>query len=120
MSKVHHLSPKSLANIRRGLGRSWAPGGSHDLRFRHNAVDADTLRRRALEDRRGQLYATLSYPTLLGPRYFRLLWSIVGRVDQLDVFDSDGAKVITCRLSAVLNRLSALLRGVHTADQIDA
>lgn len=64
-------------------------------------IDADTLRQRALFDRRGTEYATV----MMGGQRFTLLWSTAGRCDQVDVF-CDGQRLDTVRPSLVLGWLA--------------
>jgi hypothetical protein len=55
-SKVTKVVSKRRAwreRQRQGLLRSWQPGGAHHERFRSGEADADTMRRRALDDARG-------------------------------------------------------------------
>lgn len=96
-SKVARLTPAGRARILRGLARSWQPGGSHDARFHHATVDADTLRLRTLHDRKGAHYATVLTSGLV----FELFWSVNGRVDQVDVFLA-GKNMLTARPSICL------------------
>ena len=96
-SKVARLTPAGRQRILRGLARSWQPGGAHDLRFHHAPVDADTLRKRALHDRKGSHYATISTNGFV----FELFWSASGRVDQVDVFIG-GKHMLTARPSICL------------------
>lgn len=60
-------------------------------------LDADTLRLRALHDRKGAHYATISTSGLV----FELFWSVNGRVDQVDVFLA-GKNMLTARPSICL------------------
>lgn len=60
-------------------------------------VDSDTMRLRALHDRKGAHYATISTNGLV----FELFWSVNGRVDQVDVFLS-GKHMLTSRPSICL------------------
>lgn len=96
------LSQRGLQNIRRGLKRSWADG-SHRERFQRGEPDADTLRQQALHDRKGQFYCAVRVPA----GTFEVRWSVLGRTDQLDVFDPNGIKVATCRLGLVLSSIAA-------------
>lgn len=76
------LSRKGIENIKRGLRRSWKDG-THRQRQQQRKLDADTLRKHALHDRKGESYAELRFPD---GRVFKLYWSTRGRTDQLDVF----------------------------------
>lgn len=67
-------------------------------------VDADTLRRRALDDRRGSLYADVYVPTELGRTLFTLRWSVRGRTDQVDVM-CEGAILATIRPGRALEMI---------------
>lgn len=99
--KVSRLSRKGAFNIRRGLKRSWVDG-THRQRVQHQDIDADTLRRRALDDRRGRHYATITINGLSYP----VVWSCRGRSDQVDIF-CDGSLIATCRSSLVLQTITA-------------
>lgn len=68
------LSKQGVSRIRAGLIRSWQPGGSHRTRQQATEVDADTVRSRALWDRKGKLIGT-----------FDIYYS-TNRVDQFDIF----------------------------------
>ena len=52
------ISRKGIERIRRGLFRSWKPGGTHRERCQNGEIDADTMRSRALHDRMGKLVAS--------------------------------------------------------------
>lgn len=65
--------------------RSWDSGERHAAIIRRG-VDADTLRLRALEDRRGTV--------VIDAGAVVVLWSMLGRTDQMDIFE-DGRKVFT-------------------------
>jgi hypothetical protein len=69
-------------------------------------IDADTMRQRALYDRRGRLYAEISVETEIGRVTFSARWSVRGRTDQVDLFDG-AVLVFTCRPSLVLERIHA-------------
>lgn len=73
----------------RGLKRSWAPGGAHYIRFRNRPVDADTMRERALWDRKGRWASTFE----AGPVYLLILHA-KRRCDAYDVY-CDGRVVCT-------------------------
>lgn len=87
--KVSRLSPKARERIRKGLLRSWQPGGTHRTKQMSRPIDADTLRSRALDDRRGRHLCAVYPPSgnlLPGP--FVMIWSTTGRTDQVDVFQN--------------------------------
>ena len=71
-------------------------------------ADADTVRQRALYDRRGTHYATVTKPSEAGPQTFALQWSIDGRCDQLDVIHA-GAIIATIRPSLVLSEIDKII-----------
>lgn len=105
------LSRKGIANIRRGLVRSWQDGAHRQRQLERGAnADVDTLRKRALHDRRGSLYARVTVPTECGERTFALLWSVRGRTDQVDII-SDGAILATIRPGAALSEIERINRG---------
>lgn len=85
VAKVVSNRRKWRERQRQGLLRSWQPGGAHDLRFRHKEPDAETLRRRAADDRRGQVILRGTVQTAAGPQPLLICWSTTGRIDQLDV-----------------------------------
>ncbi len=103
-----YLSKKGIENIRRGLIRSWKPGGSHDIRFRRKEIDSDTLRNRALDDRRGTFFAEIKKK--MEDRFvtFTLLWSISGRRDQIDIFEN-GRNLVTIRPNKALEKIDEIL-----------
>jgi hypothetical protein len=112
ISKVRRLTPRARENIRRGLRNSWQPGGAHHARFRCGEPDADTARRRALDDRRGTLYAEVRTPD--GQRW-GLRWSVCGRTDQLDVMHA-GRIAATMRPGLALEWIAeraAVTRACH-------
>lgn len=53
MPRIPNYSRKRIERMRKGLIRSWQPGGSHFERFLNRPADADTIRKRTLWDRRG-------------------------------------------------------------------
>lgn len=55
-------SEKRKEAIRRGLRRSWKDG-AHHKRFHCQPVDADTIRKRALWDRKGEGIGAVALPT---------------------------------------------------------
>ena len=83
-SKVPRLSQKARQRIRRGLLRSWQPGGTHRemQRRRGERSDAETERKRSLHDARGRLLFTAVLPDGTGIGVRR---SLRGRTDQLDL-----------------------------------
>jgi hypothetical protein len=85
-SKVSRLSPKAKERIRKGLLRSWQPGGTHRTKQESRPIDADTLRSRALDDRRGKQLCLLN--TRPYGETYTFLWSTTGRTDQVDVFQN--------------------------------
>lgn len=99
------LSPQGLANIRRGLIRSWRDG-IHRQKQQQRTPDADTLRNRAFYDRRGTLYADITKATEAGRTCFHLRWSTAGRRDQVDIFE-DNRLCKTIRPSAALQWIDA-------------
>lgn len=101
--KVGRLTPQGRERIRNALKRSWRDG-THRERQRSREIDVDSLRKRALEDRRGTHYATITKQTNLGAIYFTLLWSVAGRVDQVDIIES-GSIVATVRPSLALSTI---------------
>ena len=107
-SKVARLTPAGRARILRGLRRSWLPGGAHDLRFHHRPVDADTLRRRAADDRRGSVVLAGHLNSAAGAVPFSLRWSTAGRSDQLDLF-VDGRLRLTAAAPRIVPELLVLL-----------
>jgi len=54
MQSSRRLSPARKEAIKRGLRRSWKDG-AHAKRFYQQPADADTMRKRALWDRKGTL-----------------------------------------------------------------
>lgn len=92
---------------RQGLLRSWQPGGAHDLRFRQRPVDADTLRARAMHDRKGRIVLAGVIQTALGPKDCLICHSTAGRTDQFDLI-VDGRVEATVRGGLVLEILVAL------------
>lgn len=74
-------------------------------------VDADTMRQRAFQDRRGTQYATVTKQTEAGMQTFTLLWSVAGRCDQLDVIQC-GVIVATIRPSLALTKIDRLTNGI--------
>ena len=77
------LSKQGIERIRNGLLRSWQPGGTHRSTQQATVIDADTLRSRALYDRKGKLIVSgvsIHHST--------------ARSDQLDVY-VDGVLAIT-------------------------
>ena len=97
-----HLSKHGIENIKRGLKRSWEPGGSHRTRQESREIDADTDRKRALHDRRGKTLISGMIPTELGAKPVSIRWSTSGRTDQLDVI-VDGSIAVICRPSKVFD-----------------
>lgn len=80
--------------------RSWDSGERHAAIIRRG-VDADAVRFRALEDRRGL--------QVLNAGKLVVCWSVLGRTDQLDIFEN-GRKIFTGsphRCMDTLLRLSA-------------
>lgn len=76
------LSKQGIENIRRGLKRSWVDG-THRQRQQAGNIDADTIRSRAMYDRKGTLIVSgvaIHHST--------------HRSDQLDVY-VDGVLAIT-------------------------
>ncbi len=103
ISKVRRLTPRGRRQISDALRRSWQ-SGAHHARFHSGEPDADTLRKRALSDRRGSHYATVQMQGCT----FTLLWSTNGRTDQIDVFE--GTRLLaTIRPSLALGAIGALL-----------
>lgn len=82
------LSPRGAASLRRAVKRLWSEDGALRKKQRERArhADAETLRKLALETRRGKDYATI---TFRGQK-FVLLWSVTGRTDQVDIFHAGG------------------------------
>ncbi len=76
------LSKQGIARIRAGLIRSWQPGGSHRTRQQATNADADTVRSRALFDRKGKFIGSFD------------IYHSTNRVDQFDVY-AGGKKVFT-------------------------
>lgn len=85
----NNYSPKRIASIKRGLRRSWQPGGSHYKRFRARPVDEDTMRKRHEEERKG---ATCAGLTIMGSIY--TVRHSMRRTDSYDIL-SDGQLVFT-------------------------
>ena len=96
------LTPAGLRNIKRGLHRSWEPGGAHDRRFRHNPVDADTLRQRALHDLKGRHAFTIKR----NGRTVEVYHS-VHHVRRLDLYEA-GRFLVTLRPGLVLPEIVRL------------
>ena len=92
------LSRKGIENIRRGLKRSWLDG-AHRQRVGRE-IDADTIRKRALFDRKGTHFADINF----GGGVFRAYWSTRGRSDQVDLF-CDGVLVATCAPNRIFSEL---------------
>lgn len=85
MQSHRRLSPRRKAAIVNGLKRSWQPGGTHYEKLKGRPADADTMRRRALEDRKGKPAATL----FQGPVWDRVeynLYHAKRRSDSYDVY----------------------------------
>jgi hypothetical protein len=78
------LSPQRKASIFRGLKRSWAKGGAHHERFLNRHADADTMRKRALWDRKG---AKITEIILAG--HLHTIAHAQRRTDSYDVFLGD-------------------------------
>ena len=97
------LTQRGKTNIRRGLRRSWQPGGAHDLRFRHKEPDADTLRWRAYQDRKGSLFAEVR----MGGEVFTLRHS-TAHARRLDIFNH-GHKIAVCRSGLALSVITGFL-----------
>ena len=97
------LSLRGIQNIRRGLKRSWE-NGTHRTKQQTREIDADTLRDRARYDRRGSLILSGNVPTELGPKRVIVRWSVLGRVDQMDIV-IDTVVVKTCRPALVIGFL---------------
>ena len=93
-SKFRTLSQKARERIRRGLLRSWQPGGTHRemQRARGLRSSAETERRRAAWDARGRLEFHVTLPD--GPEY-RIRRALHGRSDQYDVVDSTDGRTIS-------------------------
>jgi hypothetical protein len=94
--------PKSL---RRTVARAW---GHRSTASRTRKPDADTLRRRALHDARGQVLREGCTYTALGITPWRVVRSVRGRTNQVDILWGTAA-VCTCgprRLPATLNELT--------------
>lgn len=53
MQSSHKWSAKRKATITKALKRSWSKGGAHRERVTNQKADADTMRQRALWDRKG-------------------------------------------------------------------
>jgi hypothetical protein len=95
------LSLKGIESIRRGLRRSWTDG-THRQRQQQREPDADTMRNRALWDRKGSRFADITLPD---GQLFRAYWSTCGRTDQVDVFH-DGRKVATCSPNRIFKEIN--------------
>ena len=91
------LSPKGIENIKRGLKRSWE-SGVHRARQQSGGADADTMRKRAIYDRRGTLIISGQIKTEVGDKPLSVQWSTHGRSDQIDIL-IDGVTVKACRPS---------------------
>ena len=76
------LSQKGINNIRRGLKQSWSEGGSHRIKQQSTEIDADTIRKRLLDDCKGKLLLTGFVPSLGKVEVYRS----TNRCDQFDVF----------------------------------
>jgi hypothetical protein len=76
------ISRKGIDRIRRGLLRSWQPGGSHRLRQQARRVSPDDQRLRTLHDAKGQLFLSGHSPLLGQIAVYRS----TNRHDQFDVF----------------------------------
>jgi hypothetical protein len=70
------LSKRGIENIRRGLIRSWRDG-THRQLVQAQGIDVDTLRKRTLFDRKGQLIGTFT------------LYHSTGRSDQFDLYQNN-------------------------------
>ncbi len=70
-------------------------------------TDADTLRQRAIYDRRGKVIITGVTQTELGPQRCSIAHSVAGRSDQYDL-TIDGQIVATTHIGLVLERLIEL------------
>jgi hypothetical protein len=107
-SKVARLTPAGRARVLAGLRRSWKPGGAHDLRFHRQQADADTLRSRALYDRRGTVVLAGHCNTQAGAVPIAVRYSTAGRSDQLDVF-LDNRLLFTASAARAMPELMAFL-----------
>lgn len=67
-------------------------------------IDADTLRQRALYDRRGTPIIVGQIKTEAGPMPCQIQWSSSGRTDQADLI-VEGKIIATKRLSLILESL---------------
>jgi len=94
------LSRKGIENIRRGLKRSWQPGGTHYAHFKRKEIDADTMRKRAQWDRKGALACTV---TMSSGAAFEVRYS-TSHALRLDIFHA-GRKVATCREGLALGAI---------------
>ena len=68
------LSKQGVERIRNGLLRSWQPGGTHRSMQQDTIIDSDTVRARALFDRKGKHVGTFD------------IYHSTNRSDQLDLF----------------------------------
>lgn len=114
-SKFRNLSQKARGRIRRGLIRSWQPGGTHrEMQLRRGLrSDADTARKRAQHDAKGRLEFFVEYPD--GSR-FEIRRSLRGRPEQLDAVDAGGLTTSTAsepRTIRFLIQLASELRHSH-------
>lgn len=101
------LSQRGIENIRHGLKRSWIDG-AHRLRQQSSDIDADTLRYRALHDRRGSFYAKITKEVAGKTIDFLILWSTNGRTDQVDIFEN-GHLLKTIRPAIALKIIDELV-----------
>ena len=114
-SKFRNLSQKARGRIRRGLIRSWQPGGAHrEMQLcRGLRSDADTARKRAQHDAKGRLEFFVEYPD--GSR-FEIRRSLRGRPEQLDAVDAERLTTSTAsepRTIRFLIQLASELRHSH-------
>lgn len=88
MQSKPRYSKAHIERMRNGLLRSWQPGGTHYEKMKGRPADADTVRKRALYDRKGTVAATLQ----VNGQTFTIRHSR-NRTDQYDV---EGYNSIAC------------------------
>jgi len=102
MVKYSAAYRKRVSDAARIRGKRSALATAH--RCATQEIDADTLRQRALYDRRGTPIIVGHIQTELGPIACRIEWSCSGRTDQADLI-IDGKIIATRRLSLILESL---------------
>lgn len=91
MQSSNKWSEKRKRTITKALKRSWSDGGAHREATTNQHIDADTARKRALWDRKGNAAATLA---LTGVQFPYFITYSHRRTDSYDVWNG-GSVVCT-------------------------